>query len=130
MQVKEEAYSSQKRPSNTSEHELNNFFLLLWVIFVLLDPDPDDLQPWLKVEPEPPYDAVTVTVLVAQEQKVVGSASSLSPLFHWGTVQQKLKCRIAKVSLTVFTCSAHVLKTGAGILLFRSSIDVISFLPL
>jgi hypothetical protein len=33
----EEACSSQKRPSNTSKHE---FFLLLWVIFVLLDPDP------------------------------------------------------------------------------------------
>jgi hypothetical protein len=29
---------AQKRPSNTSKHE---FFLLLWVIFALLDPDPD-----------------------------------------------------------------------------------------
>jgi hypothetical protein len=33
--VTEEAFSSQKRPSNT------NFFLLLWVIFTLLDPDPE-----------------------------------------------------------------------------------------
>jgi hypothetical protein len=38
VQVTEEACSSQKRPSNTSKHE---FFLLLWVIFSLLDPDPD-----------------------------------------------------------------------------------------
>ena len=38
VQVTEEASSSQKRPSNTSKHE---FFLLLWVIFALLDPDPD-----------------------------------------------------------------------------------------
>jgi hypothetical protein len=39
IQVIEEAFSSQKRPSNTSKHEL--FCLLLWVIFALLDPDPD-----------------------------------------------------------------------------------------
>jgi hypothetical protein len=38
VQVTEEACSSQKRPSNTSKHE---FFLLLWVIFALLDPNPD-----------------------------------------------------------------------------------------
>ena len=38
VQVTEEASSSQKRPSNTSTHA---FFLLLWVIFALLDPDPD-----------------------------------------------------------------------------------------
>jgi hypothetical protein len=38
VQVTEEACSSQKRPSNTSKHD---FFLLLWVIFALLDPDPD-----------------------------------------------------------------------------------------
>jgi hypothetical protein len=41
VQVTKEAFSSQKRPSNTSKHELYNFFLLLWVIFALLDPDPD-----------------------------------------------------------------------------------------
>jgi hypothetical protein len=38
VQVTEEASSSQKRLSNTSKHE---FFLLLWVIFALMDPDPD-----------------------------------------------------------------------------------------
>jgi hypothetical protein len=41
VQVTEEAFSSQKRPSNTSKHELLQIFLLLWVIFGLLDPDPD-----------------------------------------------------------------------------------------
>jgi hypothetical protein len=41
VQVTEEAFSSQKRPSNTLKHELLNFFLLLWFIFGLLDPDPD-----------------------------------------------------------------------------------------
>jgi hypothetical protein len=48
-EVTEEAFSSQKRPSSTSKHELSNFFQLLWVIFALLDPDPDsnpDPQPW------------------------------------------------------------------------------------
>ncbi len=43
VQVAEEAFSSQKRPSNTSKHELLQIFLLLWVIFTLLDPDPDPL---------------------------------------------------------------------------------------
>jgi hypothetical protein len=43
VQVTEEAFSSQKRPSNTTKHELLQFFLLLWVIFALLDPDPDPL---------------------------------------------------------------------------------------
>jgi hypothetical protein len=51
----------------------------------------------LKVDTEPPYVVGTVIVLVAQEQKVVGSASSLTPLFQWGTLQQKLRCRIDKV---------------------------------
>jgi hypothetical protein len=41
VQVTEEAFSSQKRPSSTSKHELLKNFLLLWVIFALLDPDPD-----------------------------------------------------------------------------------------
>ncbi len=36
-QETEKAFRSQKRPSNTSNM---NFFLLLWVIFALLDPDP------------------------------------------------------------------------------------------
>ena len=51
----------------------------------------------LSVELEPPHEVVKVTVLLAQEQKVVGSASSISPLFQWGTAKQKLQCRIAKV---------------------------------
>jgi hypothetical protein len=51
----------------------------------------------VSVEVEPPHDVVTVTVLLAQEQKVVGSASTLTPLFHWGTAKQKLKCRVPKV---------------------------------
>ncbi len=41
VQVTEEAFSSQKRPSNTSKHELLTIFLLLWCILVLLDPDQD-----------------------------------------------------------------------------------------
>ncbi len=36
FQVTEEAFSL-----NTSKHEIFYFFLLLWVIFALLDPDPD-----------------------------------------------------------------------------------------
>jgi hypothetical protein len=27
-------------PSNTSKHEIFNFFIFLWVFFALLDPDP------------------------------------------------------------------------------------------
>jgi hypothetical protein len=51
------------RPSNTSKHELLQiFFLLLWVIFALLDPDLDpesgsnpdpDPKPWFKALSEP-----------------------------------------------------------------------------
>jgi hypothetical protein len=41
VQVTEEAFSSQKRTSNASKHEIFNFFLLLWVNFALLDPDSD-----------------------------------------------------------------------------------------
>ncbi len=37
-QVTEEAFSSQKRSSNTSKHELLKFLILFWVIFALLDP--------------------------------------------------------------------------------------------
>ncbi len=36
-----EAFSPQKRTSNTSKYEIFKFFLLLWVNFALLDPDPD-----------------------------------------------------------------------------------------
>ncbi len=42
VHVTEEAFTSQKRPSNTSKHELKKKKnLLLWVIFALLDLDPD-----------------------------------------------------------------------------------------
>ncbi len=41
VQVTEEAFSSQKRTSSTSKHEISKFFLLLRVIYALLDPDPD-----------------------------------------------------------------------------------------
>jgi hypothetical protein len=37
----EEALSSQKRTSSTQNIKFLNFFLLLWFIFALLDPDPD-----------------------------------------------------------------------------------------
>jgi hypothetical protein len=40
-QITEEAFSPQKRTSSTSKHEISKIFLLLWVIFSLLDPDPD-----------------------------------------------------------------------------------------
>jgi hypothetical protein len=40
VQVTEEAFSSLKRPSNTSNMNYQKIFLLLWVIFALLDPDP------------------------------------------------------------------------------------------
>jgi hypothetical protein len=42
-QATEEAFSPQKRTSSTSKHKnsVRYFFLFLWVIFALLDPDPD-----------------------------------------------------------------------------------------
>jgi hypothetical protein len=72
VQVAKEAFSSQKRTSSTSKHEISYFFLLLWAIFALLDPDPDseygsgstdliesgsnsdpdtDPQPWFRLAP-------------------------------------------------------------------------------
>ncbi len=50
VQVSEEAFSSQKRPSNTSKHELLKNVLLLWVIFAFLVPDPDPLT---RLNPDP-----------------------------------------------------------------------------
>jgi hypothetical protein len=42
VQVTKEAFSSQKRISSTSKHEISfYFFLIWWGIFALLDPDPD-----------------------------------------------------------------------------------------
>jgi hypothetical protein len=35
------ALSPQKRTSSTSKHKISKFLLFLWVIFALLDPDPD-----------------------------------------------------------------------------------------
>ncbi len=46
IQVTEEAFSSQKRTSSTSKHEISKFFLLLWVIFGLLDPNP--IRIWIR----------------------------------------------------------------------------------
>jgi hypothetical protein len=37
-----EAFSHHKRTSSTLKQECLHFFLLLWVIFALLDPDPAD----------------------------------------------------------------------------------------
>ncbi len=41
VQVTKEDFSSQNRTSGTSKHEMSYFFLLFWVIFAPLDPDPD-----------------------------------------------------------------------------------------
>ncbi len=44
--ITEEAFSSQKRPSNTSKHELLIFFLLLWVIIWIRIHWPD----WIRIQ--------------------------------------------------------------------------------
>jgi hypothetical protein len=44
--VTEEAFRSQKGPSNTSKHELLQLFSTSVGHFALLDPDPDP-QPWI-----------------------------------------------------------------------------------
>jgi hypothetical protein len=41
VHVTEEAFSPQKRTSALQNMKLLNFFSTLWVIFALLDPDPD-----------------------------------------------------------------------------------------
>jgi hypothetical protein len=41
VQVTKEAFSFQKSKSSNSKHEISKFFLLLWVFFALLHPDPD-----------------------------------------------------------------------------------------
>jgi hypothetical protein len=46
-----EEFSPQKRTSSTSKYKFHNFFL--WVIFALLDPDPDtDPLTWLNPDPK------------------------------------------------------------------------------
>jgi hypothetical protein len=39
VQATGEAFSSQKRISNTSKHEISSLSVFLWVISALLDPD-------------------------------------------------------------------------------------------
>jgi hypothetical protein len=41
VQAPDEAFSPQKRTSSTAIHENSNFFLFLWAILALLDPNPD-----------------------------------------------------------------------------------------
>ncbi len=41
VQATGEAFSPQKRTARISKHEIYLLFLFLWVIFALLDPDPD-----------------------------------------------------------------------------------------
>jgi hypothetical protein len=50
VQVTEEAFSSQKRPSNTSKHELLQKNSTFVGHFALLDPDPDPLA---RLNPDP-----------------------------------------------------------------------------
>ncbi len=57
-QVTKEAFSSQKRTSSTSKHEISKFFLHLWVIVPswirirIPNTDPDPLT-WLNPDPKP-----------------------------------------------------------------------------
>jgi len=47
-----ETFIPQKRTSSTSKHEISLLFLLLWVNFALLDPEPDpDPAPQIITEP-------------------------------------------------------------------------------
>jgi hypothetical protein len=41
VQATEEAFSPQKRTSSTSNMKFLNFFLFMWIIFALLDPNSD-----------------------------------------------------------------------------------------
>jgi hypothetical protein len=51
-QITGEAFSSQKKTMKTSNMKfLNFFYLLLWVIFARLDPDPDPATQINAVEP-------------------------------------------------------------------------------
>ncbi len=81
--------SSQKRPSNTSKHELLKKNFYLWVIFALLDPltqlNPDP-QPWIIVHKYmllfvryvEVFEASPVDVARAKEQEEGGGPSRRS----------------------------------------------------
>jgi hypothetical protein len=47
-----EALSPQKRKSSTSKLEISSLFLFLWVIFALLDPDPDPARQGAQIRKE------------------------------------------------------------------------------
>jgi hypothetical protein len=57
FQATEEAFSPQKRTSSTSKHEIAKKILFLWVIFALLDPDPESGSTGLieSVDPDPEH---------------------------------------------------------------------------
>ncbi len=53
VQVTEEAFSSQREHPTLQNIKILNFFLILWAIFALLDPDPDtDPLTWLNPDPK------------------------------------------------------------------------------
>ncbi len=54
VQATGETFSPQKRTTSTSKMKIFNFFLCLWVIFALLDPDPDT-DPGTPFYPDPQH---------------------------------------------------------------------------
>ena len=49
----------------------------------------------------PNDDILSLRLLLANEQKVVTSASSSNPLFHWGTRDENLQCNFLKVGFVL-----------------------------
>jgi hypothetical protein len=54
IQATGEVFSPQKRTASTSKNNFFSFFLCLWVIFALLDPDTDPGTP-LNTDPDPQH---------------------------------------------------------------------------
>ena len=57
----------------------------------------DKLTDMIVLKSNPNDDILSLRLLLANEQKVVTSASSSDPLFHWGTRDENLQCNFLKV---------------------------------
>jgi hypothetical protein len=96
FQVTEEAFSSQSEHPTLQHMKFFNFFLLLWVIFAILDSDPDsDPDPLTRLNPDP---------IGIRIRNPGGSATCESAFILCGTIFITCGAAIQLMWITFFIC--------------------------
>jgi hypothetical protein len=88
VQATGEAFSPQKRTSSNSKNKISNFFLCLWVIFALVDPDPDT-DPGTPLNPDPQHWMVRYAAYLSfspSTAKYIGSWLCCRPKFPYSVL--------------------------------------------